>query len=229
MTIAYITLTNEGYVDYTKNCIESMKRYGLNDFLDIYCIDKGAFEKLGDYPKKYLLDIPEGDIESDFQQFRKGNWNKVVYQKFRCIHRALMENDFVYFTDGDIVYKSDRFIRDLNNRMDDDDIELLIQNDKQDDNDDSELCSGVMFIRSNERTKAFFNPEMIDMDTIQCDQIHINKVKSQIRYEKLPLRRYPNGYYHRTKNPNGFLIHYNYLIGNDKKSMMMNDNNWFLN
>ena len=36
MKIAYITLTNDGYVELTKNCIESMKRCNLNNFLDVY-------------------------------------------------------------------------------------------------------------------------------------------------------------------------------------------------
>jgi len=226
--IAYITLTNRGYVEYTKNCLKSLSVLSKPRLLDVYCIDEEAFNLLKYYPNKYLLDVPKDEKIKDLQEFRTGNWNKVVYQKFRCIHQALLENDFVYFTDGDIVYKSDRFIKDLNNRMEDEEIDLLIQNDKQDDGDDSELCSGVMFIRSNDKTREFFNPDLIDINLIDCDQIYVNKMKHAIKYEKLPLRKYPNGLYHRTKNPKGFLIHYNYLIGNDKKSMMMEDGNWLI-
>ena len=225
---AYITLTNKGYVEYTKNCLKTLSMLGRPRLLEVYCIDQEAYDLLKNYPCKTLLEVPEEEQIKELQEFRQGNWNKVVYQKFRCIHKALLENDFVYFTDGDIVYKSDRFIKDLNNRMEDDDIDLLIQNDKQDDNDDSELCSGVMFIRSNEKTKDFFNPKNIDIELIECDQKYVNNMKHAIKYEKLPLRKYPNGLYQRTKNPNGFLIHYNYLIGNDKKSMMIQDNNWFI-
>lgn len=227
MKIAYITLTNDGYVELTKNCIESMKRCNLNDFLDVYCIDKGAYDKLGDYPKKHLLDIPTDDVESGFQKWREGNWYKVVYQKFRCIYKALCENDYVYYTDGDIIYCSDRFINDMKNRIDDND--LLIQNDKQNDNDDSELCSGIMYIKSNDKTREFFNPANIDFETFKSDQIYINKMKTTLTYERLPLKKYPNGLYHREKNPNmPYIIHYNYLIGEQKKDMMMFHSNWFL-
>jgi len=226
--IAYITLTNKGYVEYTKNCLKSLSMIGQSRLLEVYCIDEEAYHLLRHYPMKTMLEVPEEQKIKEFQEFRQGNWNKVVYQKFRCIHKALLENDFVYFTDGDIVYKSDRFIKDLNNRMEDDTIDLLIQNDKQDDNDDGELCSGVMFIRSNKTTLKFFNPENIDIDLIDCDQIYVNKMKNFINYEKLPLKKYPNGLYHRTKKPNGFLIHYNYLIGNDKKKLMKEDSNWFI-
>jgi hypothetical protein len=185
-------------------------------------------EKLEDYPMKHKLVMPDEEVESEFQTFRSGNWNKVVFQKFRCIHDALLKNDFVYFTDGDIVYKSDRFIKDLHNRMDDD-IDLLIQNDKQHDDDDSELCSGVMYIRSNQKTRQFFNPEHIDVDLIQCDQIYVNNMKDKLNYEKLPLRNYPNGKYFRERQPNNpYLIHYNYLIGKDKKTMMQQDGNWLI-
>jgi hypothetical protein len=228
MKTVYITLTNKGYIEYTKNCIKSLSMLGRECLLDVYCIDKEAYNLLDDYPNKYLLEVPENEKIKEFQEFRKGNWNKVVYQKFRCIYKALLENDFVYFTDGDIVYKNDRFINDLNNRIEDDEIDLLIQNDKQNDEDDSELCSGVMFIRSNDKTKKFFNPENIDINFIQCDQIYVNNMKKNLKYEKLPLKKYPNGLYHRTKNPNGYLIHYNYLIGNDKKLLMKKDNNWLI-
>jgi hypothetical protein len=226
--IAYITLTNAGYVDYTLNCIKSLNLLGHPRLLQVYCIDDTAIEKLCDYPMKHKLVMPDEEVESEFQTFRSGNWNKVVFQKFRAIHDALLANDFVYFTDGDIVYKSDRFINDLKNRMDDD-IDLLIQNDKQHDDDDSELCSGVMYIRSNEKTREFFNPEHIDVDLIECDQIYVNNMKDKLNYEKLPLRRYPNGKYFREKQPNApYLIHYNYLIGKDKKTMMMQDGNWLI-
>ena len=185
-------------------------------------------KKLQDYPMKEKLDVPDDEVETELQTFRTGNWNKVVYQKFRAIHKALLKNDFVYFTDGDIVYKSDRFIKDLQNRMDDD-IDLLIQNDKQNDNDDSELCSGVMYIRSNDKTKEFFNPEYMDVNLITCDQIYVNNMKHKLNYEKLPLRRYPNGKYFREQQPSTpYLIHYNYLIGLDKQTMMKEDNNWLV-
>ena len=39
-------------------------------------------------------------------------------------------------------------------------------------------------------------------------------MKDKLNYEKLPLRRYPNGKYFREKQPNApYLIQYNYLIG----------------
>ena len=97
------------------------------------------------------------------------------------------------------------------------------------DTDDSELCSGVMYIRSNQKTRQFFNPEHIDVDLITCDQIYVNKMKHQLNYEKLPLFKYPNGKYFRERQPNNpHLIHYNYLIGKDKKMMMQQDGNWLI-
>tara|TARA_R110000823_G_scaffold234654_1_gene360856 strand:- start:96 stop:785 length:690 start_codon:yes stop_codon:yes gene_type:complete len=226
--IAYITLTNGGYVDFTLNCLKSLSMLGHPRLLEVNCIDTTAMKKLQDYPMKEKLDVPDDEVETELQTFRTGNWNKVVYQKFRAIHKALLKNDFVYFTDGDIVYKSDRFIKDLQNRMDDD-IDLLIQNDKQNDNDDSELCSGVMYIRSNDKTKEFFNPEYMDVNLITCDQIYVNNMKHKLNYEKLPLRRYPNGKYFREQQPSTpYLIHYNYLIGLDKQTMMKEDNNWLV-
>jgi hypothetical protein len=69
----------------------------------------------------------------------------------------------------------------------------------------------------------------MDVDLITCDQIYVNKMKHQLNYEKLPLRRYPNGKYYRERQPSTpYLIHYNYLIGLDKQTMMKEDNNWLI-
>ena len=126
----FITLTNNGYLDYTRNLIESLRRIDIRqpsecgeagcvyEPLKVYCIGKECYDKL-DYDNKELL---EAEGAEDFQQFRQGDWNKVVVQKFNIIHKELMKGEDVLFTDGDIVWLNNRFQGDIKNRIDDNDI-----------------------------------------------------------------------------------------------------------
>ena len=226
MLIGFITLTNSGYLEYTKNCIKSLENIEVEG-LKVYCIDDKSFEEL-DYSRKLKIDNPKEEEVSEFHEFRSGEeWAKIMFQKFRIIHRELLKNDFVLFTDGDIIFKDKRFLKDLINRIGDND--LLIQNDKQDDNDDGELCAGFQFIKSNEKTKNFYNPERITLKNMgECDQPYINKNKDKLIYERLPLKKYPNGLFYQTNKHDSYMIHYNYLVGHSKKEMMVKDNHWFL-
>tara|TARA_R110000823_G_scaffold253600_1_gene376009 strand:+ start:241 stop:756 length:516 start_codon:yes stop_codon:yes gene_type:complete len=169
----------------------------------------------------------ECDAPSGQQLFRQGDWNKIVVQKFACISKELETNGRVLFTDGDIVWLNNRFFDDIDNRLDDNDI--LFQNDKQNDNDTSELCSGIIYARSNVRTRQLFDIKTIDMDNFKCDQIFFNERKTSMSYAMLPLRKYPNGMYHRTKQPAApYCIHFNYLIGDTKMEMMKSLNHWYI-
>ena len=37
--VSFITLTNNGYKQYTKNCLKSLKKFGLNEKLKIFCME----------------------------------------------------------------------------------------------------------------------------------------------------------------------------------------------
>jgi hypothetical protein len=219
----FITLTNKGYLEYTKNMIESLKKLNVPEPLKVYCLGQECYDDL-DYDNKVLLNT---DAPDDLQIFRQGDWNKVVVQKFNAIYQELIKGEDVLFSDGDIVWLDSRFQRDIQNRIDDNDI--LFQNDHQDDRDDGQLCSGIMFIKSNEANKKTFNPENINMNNFQCDQIYLNEIKSYLSYDKLPLKKYPNGqYFYSGKTTSPYCIHFNYVIGNDKKETMKKFKYWLL-
>ena len=222
----FITLTNNGYLDYTRNLIKSLEKLDAQSAfepLKVYCIGKDCFHNL-DYDNKVLLNE---DAPTEFQTFRKGDWNKVVVQKFNIIHKELMDGHDVLFTDGDIVWLNNRFQRDIQNRIDDNDI--LVQNDKCKDDDDSELCTGIIYAKCNDKNKDVFDTTKINMDDFQCDQIYFNKIKESLNYEKLPLKKYPNGFYFRKMTPNNpYCIHFNYVVGHQKKDFMISFNYWFI-
>ena len=186
----FITLTNNGYLDYTRNLIESLRRIDIKqpsecgeagcvlEPLKVYCIGQECYDNL-DYNNKELL---EAEGAEEFQQFREGDWNKVVVQKFNIIH-----------------------------------------------NDNSELCSGIIYAKCNDKNKTLFNPENIDMNHFECDQIHFNKIKAKLHYDKLPLKKYPNGRFYYTMKPERpYCIHFNYVVGHMKKEFMKQYDYWLI-
>ena len=78
MKVSFITLTNNGYKNLTKNCLLSLKKLGIN-YLKVFCIDQESYDFLSkDFNNIYKLDLDENEIESNLINFRTKNWSKIV-------------------------------------------------------------------------------------------------------------------------------------------------------
>ena len=137
-----------------------------------------------------------------------------------------MNNQYVCITDGDIVYENNLFIDFLLENIHDND--LLIQSEGLEIDD---LCSGFMFIKSNVNTLSIFNPNNVEKYKNFLgwdDQVYINEIKYKLNYKVLPLNLFPTGkyYYQYYNNINPYLIHFNWVVGNDKLSKMIRHNKW---
>lgn len=229
MSIKFITLTNTGYIDYTINCLKSLNNINSELNLNCYCIGKDGYNKLKNAGYNVEL-IDDDDENSNFQNFRTGNWSNIVFNKFKIIHKNLLTDSYVLITDGDIIYENKDFITYLIENIKDND--MLIQNDMMNDNDNSVLCSGFMFIKSNARTLQFFNPKVMEFkkNTVGWDdQVYINNHKQYIKYKLLPLALFPNGkyYYENFHKLSPYLIHFNWVVGHEKKNKMIKFCKWF--
>jgi len=221
--LSFITLTNEGYLEYTRNMIKSLELCECDVPLKVYCIGQDCYDML-DYKNKVLLDV---DAPSEKQVFREGDWNKMMAAKMSAIKCELDKGNDVLFSDGDIVWLNKRFIQDIKNRTDDND--LLFQNDHQDDNDYGQVCCGLIWAKSCDNNKRLFDVSQIDMERFKCDQIYMNEIKDELNYEMLPLKKYPNGKYWCDRNPDRKnCIHFNYLIGDQKEEIMRSSGYWYV-
>ena len=224
----FITLTNSGYIDYTLNCIESLKKIKATLKLHCYCIGKEGYDRLKE--KKVNVTLIDDENNSNFQKFKQGNWSNITYYKFVVIHENLKKYPYVLFTDGDIVYENKDFYKYLEDNIGEH--ELLIQNDTQDDKSRKELCSGFMFIRSTENTLKYFNPESVEKykdDPNWNDQLYINSIKNKLKYKLLPLDLFPNGKYFREQKPiSPYIIHFNHEVGHWKKRRMEKYKKWYI-
>jgi len=227
--IKFITLTNTGYINYTLNCLKSLKNINFNSNLDCYCIGKEGY-KILNY-KKYNCLLIDEENNSNFQKFRSGNWSNITFYKFKIIYENLLTNEYVCITDGDIVFEYEYFLDYLKENILDNDI--LIQNDTLNDNDHSNICSGFIFIKSNAKTLDFFNPSNVKKYKNKLgwdDQVYINNNKKRLKYKLLPLELFPNGkyYYKHYKIISPYLIHFNWIIGHLKEVKMKEHKKWLI-
>ena len=139
-TIDFITLTNTGYINYTLNCYKSLKNINMDTYLKAYCIGEEGISIL--QSNNYPCDLIDDTCSENFQFFGNGNWNDITFYKFEIIYKHLLNNKYVCFTDGDIVYENNKLFDFLLDNIEDND--LLIQ---------SEgfhvdiLCTGFIFIK----------------------------------------------------------------------------------
>lgn len=229
MDIEFITLTNTGYIPYTLNCLESLTRIGCDILPHCYCVGKDGYEILK--KKEYESTLIDDEQHSNFKKFKRGNWSSITLKKIDIIYENLLKHDFVCITDGDIVYEEKNFMKDLLERIGDN--EMLIQSEGLEDGDVSEVCTGFILIKSTDNMKDIFNPTHIENykgNIDWNDQSYINGKLDKIKYKKLPLELYPNGRYYKknkdTIKPN--MIHFNWIIGHDKRDKMIEYGKWYV-
>ena len=217
--IAFITLTNSGYLQITKNCLRSIERLKTYPPLHIYAYGSDIAEKLSKYT---VTELDDEDLH-ERQLFRKGRWGSLTATKFSMISENLENFEYVCMTDGDIVFLEEDIFTSLKNMIGDND--LLIMNDTMDDKCTDNLCSGFMFIRSSPVTRLMFDPMHVEKrknDKGFDDQVYINEIKSTLKFKLLPLHEYPNGRYFYTncKHISPKLVHFNWT--GDKLKTMKN-------
>jgi hypothetical protein len=226
--IAFITLMNNGYIDYTLNCLQSLDRISMKQPLHVYCIGEKGYNVL--QARNVSCDlIQTNDNITELQEFRRRKWSNITYYKFEIIYKNLLNHKFVCITDGDIVYENNQMFNYLLQNIDDNDV--LIQSEGISDND---LCSGFMFIQSNETTRSIFHPDNVEKyRNVEGwgDQIYVNSMKYNLKYKKLPLKLFPSGNYYYTYSDmidQPYLIHFNWVGGNEKKIRMAKYNKWYI-
>lgn len=227
-----VTFTNKGYVHFTDNLLESLKKHNVNLNLNIYTLDKESFDFFSKkHPKVTFLQSDSN--HSEFLDQKSKEFGTLMIKKFESIYSSLLENELVLYIDGDIVIKKD-FKDILINEMSN--LDFLFQNDKNPKKPHQiNLCAGFMMIKSNKKTLKFFNPKELPVEKIinyrTHDQTYIIRNRAKFKYKTLPLNKFPNGphFYSNNKNLDPWMIHFNYVLGDEKEALMKKYNEWYLN
>lgn len=211
-SIEFITLSESKYIHYTLNCIQSLKNINVHPPLKVFSTSSDAYSRL----------------KSNYHLCELINDDNTINSQSTIIYNHLLHNKYVCITNGFTVYENTRVFDYLLDKIQDND--LLIQSSGIYDND---LCSGFMFIQSNDNTISLFNPENVKkyMNTYDCDiQVYINTIKHKLKYKKLPLQLFPTGtyYYQYHNNIQPYMIHFNGIIDNEPKSIMEKFDKWYV-
>jgi hypothetical protein len=111
----------------------------------------------------------------------------------------------------------------VNNIKDND---LIIQSEGHHSGD---VCTGFMLIKSNEKMLSLFNPDTVKNNEGWNDQLHINTFRNTIKYKELPLDLFPTGkHYYNNSNLTPYLIHFNWVVGHEKKNKMIFYKKWLI-
>lgn len=231
----FFTITNEGYLDYTKNMIESLKKLNIDKKILIICTDKATNEYFKS--KGYFIYFMNVDLSKHYY-YGSDEFSKFVIIKLFIISKLLELNYNLLYTDSDIVYFKNPIQEIEKFKYIEGD--MWIQNDTYDDKDYRNVCSGFIYIRSNEITKKYFN---IDIPEFQerydlCkkhnnDQTYIILfVLPYLNTHLLPLNTFPNGkyfyqFYDKIKD-SVVLVHFNWVVGHEKKERMKKYNMWLI-
>lgn len=245
--VKFITLTNDGYLDYTLNCIESLRTIDSgSDFmakqstgfnpeclkltqlaesdLECYCIGTNSYNAVSKKTQAHRIDARCHELQS----LGKGDWLDIMMHKLNIIYINLLDNDYVCFVDSDVVFKSKGFLQYCLDAIGDNDI--LVMNDGFNDIDPI-VSAGFMFVKSNITTRYMLNPRHIKHPTYGWSiGKYLTKNMSSITIEFLPIDLFANGgiYYFSDGKMNPYLVHFNYVLASNKKLKMIEYESWLM-
>ena len=230
-----ITLTNNAYIEYTQNLVTSLKNVGINN-LEVYTVGKKAYKHFNKQSiQAHLLSNNFFSNVNKLQKWRSKNFNRLMFIKLSIIYESLLESEKVLYIDGDIVFLKNP-ISELNQMNI---VDMIAQHDYNPSEKNETLCAGFMLVNNTEASKNLFNPSKVPHDLLDLDpknpnhfddQRYINQNLKDIDYYFLDLNEFPNGlyFYDKHKDLDPSIIHFNYIIGNEKKQKMKEMGYWYL-
>lgn len=229
-----VTFSSKGYIPITQNLFESIKKNNVDLEIELYALDKETYNFFNNkYEKVSVTNEVFFNADKNLFNYFDDKFGEIMLKKFHIIFSALKKNEYVLYIDGDIVVKKNikEYLQKYIGNAD-----IVFQNDKRPSKPNQiNLCAGFMYIKSNKKTLKFFNPEKMPIKKIvgykTHDQTHINKSKAKFNYKVLPLDTFPNGphFYNNNSGIDPAIIHFNYLVGDEKIEKIKYYKEWYLN
>ena len=240
------TLTSEGYIDFTYNLYTSLQKANIPWKLMIVCTDKVSYDFFNNknipavlYETKILIN-KTNDKLGKFGNMRFMSYNRIKLELIEKVRKeAPQEAQYIVYMDGDIIvfkdfipYLNDMFSKDVSKSMffqaDDGGCALTT----------SVACSGFFVVNRKKASKMPSPFEVTNEDewlSTKEDQIWVNKYLKtyNIPFGYLDRQLFPNGGcmydgQEEWKTTNPYILHYNFIVGNEKITKMKKNNHWFI-
>ena len=250
MPIVWITLINKGYVRFTQNFLESMKRNKCIFPLIVYCLDNESINGLRNYANVTCISASpfiKGRMDKGLTVWKSIEYKRIVFSKLDAIKYTLdlpQYKDFsVGYIDTDIILFKDPTPIMLKALSDNPDTLVISQCDEDklecsNMNKCPNICSGVIVFRQSFITKSLLNYTERDIITNLTDQHFLAVQFKKLNISYLTIRKsiFMNGSFpgvrmdgHVLKIPDeAVLLHYNYMIGSYKEHFMKKNSMWYI-
>lgn len=245
MATVVFTVTSDGYKYFTWNLWKNIQTLGVPWKLTILCLDRESldfFNRIALVPAKpYFMDGPRGEYKTP-SLFGSSHFKRLNRMKLKALeeYSQKQELDTLIYIDSDIALFQD-IVPLLQKELDTQ--PLLFQCDEKvegrfDCSDASKCpnpCTGVIAMKLSDREmlKKLFSLESETWKTSLTDQDYIagRLLSLSIPYGTLDRTTFPNGIFlagNRYETGTLALLHFNYILGMDKKRMMKNKGCWLL-
>jgi len=244
--ITWVTIINAGYIDFTRNFIESMKRNNCMFPLTVYCTDQESMNALKEYPvtcvdARSFLKFTMTNALSTWQTI---DYKRLVFAKLDSIKYALKQfpNSYIGYIDMDIVMLKDPTDTIINTFKRNPTAIFVSQCDEpksQCSNEDNcqHFCSGVIVFKNVDIVNKLVDYTPNDVMALSGDQHYLLNMANKYNVKHITVDKniFLNGKYPGVNNDTllelpsiAELIHYNYLIGEHKVTFMKKNNMWYL-
>ena len=246
--IVWITLINQGYIKFTLNFLESMKRHNCIFPLIVYCLDEGsmcAFEK---YPNVNCISanpFMRRQMNTQLTVWKSLDYKRIVFSKLDAINYTMdlpQYKDFlVGYIDTDIILfknPSDIILKEFEENPEAlfvsqcDEDTLQCTNFSQCTN----ICSGVIVFKQSSIIRSLL--KYVEWDIVEnlTDQHYLSKKMKGLNYRTINKNILLNGSFPGVKEYHiplvipqcAILLHYNYMIGDFKEMYMKKNRMWYV-
>jgi hypothetical protein len=250
MPIVWITLINKGYVRFTQNFLESMKKNKCIFPLIVYCLDNESATALKNYHNVTCISANpfiRGQMNKGLTVWKSIEYKRIVFSKLDAIKYTLdlpEYKDFsVGYIDTDIILFKDPTPIMLKALAENPDATVISQCDEEYTQCSNNvkcpnICSGVIVFRQSFITKSLLNYTEKDIITNLTDQhfLAVQLKKLNISYLTIHKNIFMNGAFpgvrmdgHILKIPEeAVLLHYNYMVGSFKEQYMKKNYMWLI-
>lgn len=246
-SITWITLINKGYIDFTRNFIESMKRNNCMFDLIVYCTDNDSMKAFKGYPNITCIDasqILKFRMSKSLSHWGALDYKHLVFAKLDAIKHALTRySSYIGYIDTDIILFKNPTETIMNIFKSNPETIFVSQCDEgkpqcSNFNNCQHFCSGVIVFKNLDIVNKLLEYNDRDIEIASSDQMHLLNManKYKIKHFTVDKNIFLNGVYPGVNNydvkltvPNtADLIHYNYLTGINKMKLMRKNLMWYI-
>ncbi|KAI8968940.1 nucleotide-diphospho-sugar transferase-domain-containing protein [Mycotypha africana] len=244
--VLIVATANYGMRNHVYNWIESLKKTNEHRFL-IFCFDQKLYDHLvlAGYEAHATL-IPDVwfrdlQLEAGFKTYFSQEYRVITHAKTLVVQQLLYLDIHVFFSDVDVIWLRKRMVDYVTTLMDlRQETHVLFQ---QEGLNQQEVNTGFYLMRPTLEMKKLLAETIQIQDAGEKTQqgamnAALNHLDMDLRTTSivlLDILHFPNGFaYFDNDLPNKhgiqpYIVHANYLVGEDKKTRLIEQGFWYLN